>query len=406
MKIKKAYKFRLKTTVKIEEQFLQFAGCCRKVWNLVLALSLRRLADKQGIIWYHEADFWVKLWKQSEEYGFLRECPAQLLQQKLKDLDKAFRDGFDKSQPGKRIPTWRERGKHDNFRFPQHFKLENRRIFLPKVGWVGYFKSQSIKGTPKNVTVSRKGKHWYMSVQVEQEAPDIAVHPSKSAVGIDLGVNVFAALSDGNEIRPIDAFRCHEKKLVVLQRQLSRKKRFSENWKKQVDKIRNCHQKIYHIRNDFLQKESTKLSHNHAMIVVEDLKIKNMSQSASGNLERPGKKVKAKSGLNKSILDQGWGEFKRQLSYKLEWLGGIFLEVNPKYTSQTCHRCKFSDKGNRKTQSLFHCMRCNYIGNADTNAAKNILAAGHAVLACGEMVRLGRSMKQEPLGIGDLVPAY
>ena len=404
MKIKKAYKFRLKTTVEIENQFLQFAGCCRKVWNLVLKMSLRRLADRQPILWYHEADFWVKLWKQSVEYGFLKECPAQILQQKLKDLDKAFRDAFDKSQPLKRIPTWRERGRHDNFRFPQHFKIENRRIFLPKVGWVGFFKSRAIQGIPKNATVSRKGKHWYVSIQVEQEQT-LAIHPSKSAVGVDLGVVSFAALSDGATLASNDTHKVHEKKLCVLQRQLSKKKRFSENWKKQVSKVRECHQKIANIRYDFLHKESTKLSNNHAMIVVEDLKIKNMSQSARGSLEQPGKRVKAKAGLNKAILAQGWGEFKRQLSYKLDWLGGIYLEVNPKHTSQQCNICGFTDKGNRKSQSLFDCLSCGHRDNADTNAAKNILAAGHAVLACGETVRLGRSMKQEPLGTGNLVPA-
>jgi IS605 OrfB family transposase len=402
MKIKKAYKFRLKTTVEMENQFLQFAGCCRKVWNLALEISLRRLANKQPILWYHEADFWVKLWKQSEEYGFLKECPAQLLQQKLKDLDKAFRDAFDKTQP-KRVPKWRKRGQHDSFRYPQHFKLENRRIFLPKIGWVSFFKSQPIKGNPKNVTVSRKGKHWYVSIQIEEDQ-EVLIHPNKSAVGIDLGIATFAAISDGATIEAIDVFRTHEMRLAVLQRQLSKKRKFSENWKKQVVKVRRCHQKIANIRGDFLQKESTKLCYNHAMIVVEDLKITNMSQSAKGSSENPGRRVRAKAVLNKAILDQGWGEFKRQLNYKLDWSGGIFLKVNPKYTSQRCNKCGFTDKGNRQSQSYFCCLSCCHTDNADTNAAKNILAAGHAVLACGEMA-LAASMKQEPLGIGDLVPA-
>jgi putative transposase len=402
MKIKKAYKFRLKTTVEIENRFLQFAGCCRKVWNKVLALSLARLANKQPIFWYHEADFWVKLWKQSEEYGYLNECPAQILQQKLRDLDKAFRDAFDKSQPIKRIPVWHKRGKHDSFRYPQHFKLDNRRIFLPKIGWVGFFKSQSLKGVPRNVTVSRKGKHWYVSIQVEEECAVIA-HSAKSAIGIDLGIATFAALSDGTNIKAIDAFRKHEVKLASLQRHLARKRKFSANWHKLAEKIRQYHHKIANVRGDYLHKESTKLSYNHAMIVVEDLKIANMSRSAKGTKEHPGSNVKAKAGLNKAILDQGWGEFKRQLKYKLEWLGGIFLKVCPKYTSQRCSCCGFTAKENRQSQSIFSCLRCRYTDNADTNAAKNILAAGHAVLACGEV--LFASMKQEPLGIGDLVPA-
>ena len=403
MQIKKAYKFRLKVTAEIKNKFLQFAGCCRKIWNLILSISLRRLENHQPIMWYHEADFWVKLWKQSEEYAFLKACPAQLMQQKLKDLDKAFRDAFDKKQPLKRLPIWRERGKHDSFRYPQHFKLDNKRIFLPKIGWVSFFKSQSISGIPKNVTVSRQGEYWYISIQTEEQK-EAHIHPSQSAVGIDLGIARFAALSNGASLSAIDSFRKHENKLSKLQRQLRKKIKFSNNWKKQVCKIGKYHQKIANIRKDFLHKASTTLSKNHAMIVVEDLKIANMSKSAKGTRDNPGKNVKAKSGLNKSILDQGWGEFRRQLSYKLEWLGGIFLKVNPKYTSQQCNSCKFIDKGNRLTQSLFKCLQCNHVDHADTNAAKNILAAGHAVLACGD-VALAASMKQEPLGIGDLVPA-
>jgi IS605 OrfB family transposase len=403
MQIKKAYQFRLKTTAEIEHRFLQFAGACRKAWNKILEISLMRLENKQGILWYHEADFWVKLWKRSEEYQFLKECPAQLLQQKLKDLDKAFRDGFDSSQPLKRLPTWRKLGKHDSFRYPQHFTLENRRVFLPKIGWVGFFKSQAIPGTAKNVTITRKGKHWYISVQVEQENLSSKTEAT-SALGVDLGIAKFAALSNGDYIESIHPFKTHTDKLVKLQRQLAKKKKFSSNWKKQLEKIRTCHRKIANVRLDFLHKASTTLSHNHAMIVVEDLKITNMSKSAKGTIDRPGKQVKAKSGLNKSILDQGWGEFKRQLSYKLGWLGGIFLKVCPQYTSQRCSACGFTSKENRVSQSIFNCISCSHTENADTNAAKNILAAGHAVLACGEAGVLAL-VKQEPLGIGDLVPA-
>ena len=92
MHIKKAYRFRFKTTPGLEHTFEQFAGCCRKVWNMVLERSLRRLESKQSIFWYNEAAYWLKLWKQSKEYHFLNDCHSQVLQQKLKDLDRAFRD--------------------------------------------------------------------------------------------------------------------------------------------------------------------------------------------------------------------------------------------------------------------------------------------------------------------------
>ena len=168
------------------------------------------------------------------------------------------------------------------------------------------------------------------------------------------------------------------------------------NWRKQKARIQKIYSKITHIRRHFLHQVSTYLSKNHAMIVVEDLKITNMSRSAKGTEQMPGHHVKAKSGLNKSILDQGWGEFKRQLEYKLTWLGGLFLKVSPKHTSQKCHVCGHTEKANRLSQSGFVCLACAHSANADVNAAKNILAAGYAVLACGE-IGLPNSVKQEPL---------
>ena len=119
------------------------------------------------------------------------------------------------------------------------------------------------------------------------------------------------------------------------------------------------------------------------MVVVEALKIKNMSKSAKGDLLNPGKQVAAKSGLNKSILDQGWGEFKRQLKYKLEWSNGTYIEVAPQYTSQKCSKCSNINRANRINQHKFCCQSCYYTEHADINAALNILAAGHVAMACG-----------------------
>jgi putative transposase len=121
------------------------------------------------------------------------------------------------------------------------------------------------------VTVSCQGGHWYISVQVEKEQECI-VHPYESAIGIDLGISRFAALSDGSAITGVNSFKKHESKLARLQRQLSKKVKFSENWKKQVNQVKRLHHTIANVRNDFLHKTSTLLSKNHAMIVVEDLK--------------------------------------------------------------------------------------------------------------------------------------
>jgi len=125
-----------------------------------------------------------------------------------------------------------------------------------------------------------------------------------------------------------------------------------------------------------------------------------MSRSAQGSLDKPGRNVRAKSGLNKSILDQGWHEFRRQLEYKETWRGGVVIAIAPQNTSRTCPACGLVSAANRKTQSRFACVQCGYVENADFVAATNILAVGHTVSACGEAVRPKRSaraasMKQE-----------
>ncbi|MGD0665236.1 MAG: transposase, partial [Rhabdochlamydiaceae bacterium] len=159
---------------------------------------------------------------------------------------------------------------------------------------------------------------------------------------------------------------------------------------------------IANARQDFLHKTTTTISKNHALVCVEDLQVSNMSRSASGTIDKPGKNVRQKSGLNKTILDQGWGMFRTQLEYKLGWNGGMLLIVPSPNTSRTCPDCDYVSEHNRKTQSQFECGNCKYKNNADTVGAMNILERGHRLLACGEMVHLGRSKKQEPTEVSRL----
>ena len=336
-------------------------------------MNLERLEKRHPILWYNELAFWLTVWKQSEEYGFLKECPSQVLQQKLKDLERAFKDCFDRNQPLKRIPVFKKRGLNDSIRFPQGFKIDNRRIFLPKIGWIGFYKSCEIAGTIKNITITNRGGKWCASIQVEQMI-EIEEHASDSEIGIDAGVKCFAAFSDGTMIEGVHSFRKQEERLARDQRKLSRMKKGSNNWKKQ----------------------STEISKNHAKVYVEELQIRNMSASARGTVEEPGRIVKAKSGLNKSILDQGWHEFQRMLDYKLFWTGGMLVEVNPRHTSQQCSCCGHTAKENRQSQARFKCLACGYEENADVNAAKNILTVGRTGMACGSNRISGR--KQEPAG--------
>ena len=380
MKRLQAFKFELQPNGEQARYMRRFAGSCRFVYNKALALQKANYETGGKFLNHCAMNKWLPVWKKEPETTWLKDAPSQALQNAFIDLERAYKNFFEKRAD---FPTFKKKGIKSSFCFPQGFEIDagNSRIRLPKLGWLRYRKSREILGAAKNITVSCVAGKWYASIQTEREVEQ-PVHPSTSIVGLDAGVTLFATLSDGTMFEPVNAFRKNAAKLARYQRCLSRKTKFSNNWKKQKQKISRLHQRVAHARNDFLHKTSTLISKNHAMIVIEDLKIVNMSKSAAGTVETPGRNVKAKSGLNKSILDQGWGEFRRQLEYKQAWRGGEVLAINPRNTSRTCPACGHVSAENRKTQSRFECVECGYAENADLNAAINILRAGHARLAC------------------------
>lgn len=382
MKRLQAFKFELQPNGEQVRSMRRFAGSCRFVFNKALAMQKAIYEGGEKKLGYAGLCKTLTEWRNSAETAWLADAPVHPLQQTLKDLERAYTNFFAKRAD---FPRFKKKGQHDSFRYPdaKQFKIDqaNSRIFLPKLGWLRYRNSRDILGVAKNITVSASGGKWFVSIQTECEVEQ-PVHPATSIVGLDAGVTLFATLSDGTMFEPVNVFRKNAVKLAKYQRCLSRKTKFSSNWKKQKQKISRLHQRVAHARNDFLHKTSTAISKNHAMIVIEDLKVTNMSKSAAGTVEAPGRSVKAKSGLNKSILDQGWGKFRRQLEYKQAWRGGDVLVINPRNTSRTCPACSHVSAENRKTQSKFECVECGYAENADLNAAINILRAGHARLAC------------------------
>ncbi|WP_071608579.1 RNA-guided endonuclease InsQ/TnpB family protein [Escherichia coli] len=394
MKRLQAFKFQLRPGGQQECEMRRFAGACRFVFNRALARQNENHEAGNKYIPYGKMASWLVEWKNATETQWLKDSPSQPLQQSLKDLERAYKNFFRKRAA---FPRFKKRGQNDAFRYPQGVKLdqENSRIFLPKLGWMRYRNSRQVTGVVKNVTVSQSCGKWYISIQTESEVSTPA-HPSASMVGLDAGVAKLATLSDGTVFEPVNSFQKNQKTLARLQRQLSRRVKFSNNWQKQKRKIQRLHSCIANIRRDYLHKVTTAVSKNHAMIVIEDLKVSNMSKSAAGTVSQPGRNVRAKSGLNRSILDQGWYEMHRQLEYKQLWRGGQVLAVPPAYTSQRCACCGHTAKENRLTQSKFVCRACGYTENADVNGARNILAAGHAVLACGGTVQSDRPLKQEP----------
>ena len=332
-------------------------------------------------------------WRHESKTAFLMEAPTHPLQQALKDQERAFANFFAGRSS---FPRFKGKGRGDGFRYPdsKQIKLDeaNNRIFLPKLGWLRYRNSRPVLGTIKNATVRRYNGRWFVSIQTERE---VEIPQAKgNAIGIDVGVARFATLSNGKVAEAKNNFRRKESALKKAQQRMSRKTKFSKNWIKAKTKVQRIHAGIANARRDFLHKLSTEISKNHAIVCVEELKVGNMSKSARGSRESPGKNVRAKSGLNKSILDQGWYEFRRQLSYKLEWNGGCLITVPAHNTSRTCPACRFVSQDNRPSQEKFLCVECGFAENADLVGAINILRAGLARLACQANEAIRR--QQEP----------
>lgn len=382
MKRLQAFKFELMPDGEPRRDMRRFAGARRFVYNKALALQKENYATGGKFIGYVAMANLLPKWK--DEFPWLRESPSHTLQQSLKDAERAYTNFFEKRAA---FPRFKKKGTGDSFRYPDANQFEidqaNNRIKFPKLGQMRYRNSRDILGAAKNITVSQSGDKWFASIQTEREVEQ-PIPVATSAIGIDVGIVRFATMSDGSFIAPLGSFKKHEQRLKKYQRRMSRKVKFSKNWNKAKRKVQNIHTRIGNARKDFLHKATTEISKNHAMVAIEDLQVRNMSKSAQGTTEAPGKKVAQKSGLNKAILDQGWGEFRRQLEYKLGWNGGILIPVPAHYTSQTCPACGHVARENRQTQALFACVDCGHAENADVVGAMNVLARGHRVAACGE----------------------
>ena len=371
-----AFKFEIMPNGEQARRINQFCGCSRFVFNHGLDWQNAQYEQDNSLKFsYTKISRLLPQWKNT--FPWLKDCYAQVLQQSLKDLEKAFKNFFQKrANP----PKFKKKGVKERIRFPQGCKLEqhNNRLYLPKIGWVRYRNSRNVVGEIKNVTVSKKCGRFYASIQTERDV-EIPKHQG-GEIGIDMGIARFATLSNGEYFEPLNAFKTYKGKLAKLQRQLKNKVKFSKNWHKLQAKIAKLHHKIANCRKDFLHKISSTISKNHAMIYIEDLQVSNMSKSAKGTVEAPGKNVKQKSGLNRAILDQSWFAFRCQLDYKAQWQGGALVAVPPQNTSRTCPCCGYTDKENRPTQAKFKCIECGYTENADLVGAINILERGRATV--------------------------
>lgn len=398
---RQAFRYELRPTGAQVREMRRIAGACRYVYNRALAEQRSRYEAGEAKLGYTRLCQQITAWRQSAETAWLAHAPVHPLQQSVRDLERAYTNFFAGRAEFPRLKK-KDRSRA-SFRYPDPKQITldapTGRIKLPKLGWLRYRNSRPVLGAVRNVTVSERAGRWYLSIQTERDVPT-PVHPSTSAVGIDVGVRRFATLSDGSVVLPLDSFRRHERRLARAQRAVERKQRGSANHRKAKARVARIHARIADARNDFLHQTSRTISKNHAVVYVEDLCVRNMSASARGTAEAPGRRVRQKAGLNKAILDQGWAEFRRQLAYKLAWGGGHLVRVPSAYTSQRCPEvdggCGYVAAENRRTQAAFRCKRCGYTNHADLVGALNVYAAGRAVSASGGVAQEGAPTKEEP----------
>ncbi len=256
--------------------------------------------------------------------------------------------------------------------------IDKKTLQLPqKMGTCRLAEPLRFKGTLKQATFSESGGKWYVSFLLAvDELPERTAAATGTSIGVDMGVSKFVTLSNAEHIEmppQLDEAREHTKK---IQRQLSnkqgpvkRKRKASKNWLKLSRKLSAAHRKTANIRRNTMEHVTKSLAEQYETVVIEDLKVKNMTGSAKGDADQPGTNVAAKSGLNREILNNGFYQFRELITHK----AAKVIAVDPKYTSQTCSQCGVIDKNSRLSQSEFKCTGCGFEINADVNAAQNIL---------------------------------
>ena len=303
---------------------------------------------------------------------------STVLQQNLRRLDTAFQNFFE----GKGYPKFKTRQRFKSFKYPPNqVKLEGHRIYLPSLGWMGFFKSRNLPDgwSVRSVTIRKKADGWYVSIQIEsQTIPQSRcreLEEVNSVIGCDLGIKKLLALSNGEQIKNPQFEKQLEKTKGIRQGSASRKKRGSKNQKKAAQRLAKLEQKIVNQRNDYHWKIAHHLVKLAEVIVLEDLNIKGMIKRCNTLLDENGKYLKngqsAKRALNRLIRDCSWGNLVEKIQSVAEKFGCIVEKVNPRFTSQQCSNCGQIDAQNREKER-FLCTNCGYGEDADNQAAVNI----------------------------------
>jgi len=412
----KAYKYRIYANKQTTEHLQWTLDRCRELYNAGLQErrdayemhvkrhpgyydeeTRKQLTRELAIGYYEQKRELVAIKEVRPEY---QDIASHVLQNVMMRLKRAYDDFFRRVQNGEEpgYPRFQGKNRYDSFCYPDGagWKLETKErpaekkgivkvnLKLAKIGTVKLHLHRSIEGTIKTLTIKREGEHWYAIFTCEIRKPE-PLPVSYEDVGIDLGVTHFAALSNGEFINHPRYFRQAEKKLAKAQQALAQKKRGSHRRTKAVQHVARLHRKIANQRKDFQHKAARTLVNRYQVIIFEDLQVKNLTKAPAPRQDETGNYLPngaaAKAGLNKSILDAGWGMFTRIISVKAAWAGRTVVFVNPSMTSQTCPNCGAVRK--KTLNERWHSCECGCELDRDTASAKVILDLGHRTLSVG-----------------------
>lgn len=392
-------RFRLYPTAAEEECLLRHCADARFVWNLAL----------EQANWYRP--HWGPTPGYNAQSAQLTEARAAnpwlasgsftIQQQALRDFAQAMKNWWEGTH---RHPTWRRRGVTESFRVvavrPGHIRRLNRNwgdLLVPKVGRVRFRWTRSVGQTKSyRVTLDPAGR-WH--VAFAQQPLPLNREPTGMDVGIDRGVVNTLATSDGEFLHAPVLTEIERARSARLQRKMARQRKGSAGQartKRALARLRSL--EVDRVK-DWTEKTTTTLVLNYDVIVVEALAVGKMTRSARGTEEHPGRGVKAKAGLNRVILSQRWGLLLQRLRDKASRVGVIIVDVPAAYTSRRCSACGHVAQENRESQAIFRCVACAHTEHADTNAVRNILAAGRAVTARGGELSSPLNREPQPRGL-------
>ena len=373
MIIRKAFRYRLYPTVEQQQALAVQFGHARFMWNWALALRKAAYKETGKGIGYCKLKRQATALKYQSETKWLREADSQVLQAKIQDLERAYKNFFEKRA---RFPRFKSKRDDQSIRYPQRFKFDENFTYLPKVGWVKTKFHRPLEGRSKNITVSKtKTGKYFVSVQCEVEMVE---PPDRGGeIGIDLGVKSFLATSEGWKRHNPRHLQQAERKLKRLQRQLSRRAKGSVGREKARILLARQHEKVANQRRDFLQKLSIELIDGYGLIGMEDLNVRGLVKNRR---------------LAKAIGATGWGAFRQMLEYKGQWYNSYVHKVDRFFpSSKTCNRCGHVLDELPLCVREWQCPICRTIHDRDINSAINILNETRAGVARshagGESVR-------------------